>query len=120
MRPLAIISLVCAFLAGCAASPQGGEHPAVLTQQASNALVLQAAMQRMLGRAVTLAPDALMRESTLLVEPVGVMANGQRIDGREARPPERFTLLRSEGECVLVRASTGERLVLHGADCRPL
>lgn len=111
---------LCAFTAGCVQTNLHTEAPALLTADAANIAILQDAVQKALGQPVTLAGDALTRDSTLVIEATPARVGGQRIDGREIRPPERFTLLRMNSSCLLRRESTGERLGLRNAKCRAL
>ena len=72
------------------------------------------------GAPVTLADDALTHSSTLIVEPAwlrgpsGLPANGRRLGGSE-----RFRLMKSGAECVLVRERTGDRFALAATACSP-
>jgi hypothetical protein len=114
--------LLPALLAGCvrAATAPPAEQPALLApgDTASRAIV-QSAVQRALGRAVTLSNEVFTKDSALVIEPVPARIDGQRIDGREVtrRTIERFTLLRVGDRCVLLREGTGERIELPNARC---
>ena len=72
------------------------------------------------GAPVTLADDALTRASMLVVEharlhdPSGLPANGRQLGA-----PERFQLVKSGAECVLVHERTGRRFALAATDCLP-
>jgi hypothetical protein len=106
--------------AGCAQiPPPAGDRPAVLDGSATSAAALALTMEQVFGRPVSLAPDAFTKESKLILELTPARIDGVRIDGRETGKPEHFSLLRSSGECVLRRESTGERFVLRGANCQP-
>lgn len=105
-------------LVGCTDTPVFAQEPALLAANAANASILKAAVERALGVPVELAADALTKQSLLVIEPKPAMINGQRIQGRETRRPEQFTLLLVKGECVLRRDSSGELLSLTGASCR--
>lgn len=118
MKTGAAFLLACALLAGCVRTKVHGETPALLGIDAESRAALQKAVDTALGRPVALAADALTKDNVLLVEPVPAMADGQRIDGRETRPPVRFTLLISDGDCVLVHEG-GKRAELRGAHCQP-
>lgn len=109
-------------LGACAQVPARAAQPAVLEagDEFSHA-VLAATLQKVLGRPVTLAPDALTRESSLVIEPVPARVDGQRIDGREMTPRiERFTLQKQGANCVLLREGNPEPVPLPGAHCRAL
>ena len=109
---------LCMMLAACADAPVHAQELALLTANEANAAILKATVEHALGVPVELAADALTMESQLAIEPKPAMINGQRIQGRETRRPERFTLLLVKGECVLRRESSGELLPLTGASCR--
>lgn len=82
---------------------------------------LQAAVAEALGRTeVLLADDAFIDSSTLVVErrPARDPA-GNRLPGRELEKPERFQLLLSGGDCILLRESSGERWTLREVRCQP-
>lgn len=110
--------LACTPLSGCVRTRVHGETPALLGTDADSRAALQKVVDTAMGRSVALASDALTRDNTLLIEPVPPMADGQRVDGRETRPPVRFTLLLSDGDCVLVHEG-GKRAQLRGAHCQP-
>jgi hypothetical protein len=107
-------------LTGCVQTKVHAEQPAVFKAgDATSHSVLQSRLQRALGQTVTLADDALEKESLLVIEPVPARIDGQLVDGRErASRAERFTLWRVDNRCVLRRESTGEHIALPGADCR--
>lgn len=69
---------------------------------------------------LTLADDALTRESTLVIERRPARdPTGQRIDGRDFGRPEQFQLLRTTTGCVLIHQRTGLRHALTKVKCRP-
>jgi len=73
------------------------------------------------GVAVTLADDALLRESTLVLERARHRdASGLPVQGRELGMPERFRLVKSGTECVLVHEGTGRRFTLRETTCAPV
>lgn len=111
--------LLPALLAGCVRTAVHAEQPALLAaDDASSRAVVNASLQKALGSPVTLADDVFTRESVLVIEPIPARVDGQRIDGRDLAPRvERFTLLRVQNRCVLLREGTGERIALPGASC---
>jgi hypothetical protein len=115
---------LCLALAACADAPlqaqaqAQAQEPALLTADPANAAILKAVVEHALGVPVVLAADALTSESQLVIEPRPAMADGRRIQGRETRRPELFTLLLVKGECVLRRERNGELLPLAGVTCR--
>lgn len=111
--------LLSGVLGGCVQTKVHAEQPALLKAgDAASRAVVQASLQRALGRAVTIGDDALTKDPVLVIEPVPARIDGQRIDGRDLQPRvERFTLLRVDDRCVLRKDSTGERIALPGVDC---
>ena len=70
------------------------------------------------GVPVTLADDALTRESALIVERALVRGpDGTRAQGRETGRPDHFRLVKSGGRCVLVHEESGRRFPLSGVAC---
>ncbi|MGC4028235.1 MAG: hypothetical protein QM696_05120 [Steroidobacteraceae bacterium] len=111
--------LLSGVIAGCMQARAPAAQPAVFEAgDAGSHAALQAALQRTLGRDVTLAPDALVNDTQLVIEPVPARTDGRRIDGREmGGRAERFTLWRVGQGCVLRREGSGERIELPGARC---
>ena len=67
---------------------------------------------------VTIAADALINDSLLVIERSGVRdADGRRVQGRELGKPEQFQLLLAKKRCVLLHVRTGVRYELAGASC---
>jgi hypothetical protein len=84
----------------------------------SRAALVQTVRAALNGARVTLADEALTRESTLVIErTVRRDAAGRRVQGRELGLPERFRLVKSGGSCVLVHERTGRRSVLDHTQC---
>ncbi|HET7786803.1 MAG TPA: hypothetical protein VFL36_12595, partial [Myxococcales bacterium] len=84
----------------------------------SRAALAQAVRDALDGVPVMLADDALTRESTLILErPAHRDPEGRRAQGRELGRPEKFTLFKSGGDCVLVHERTGRRLPLVATEC---
>lgn len=109
-------------LAACLARPAPRDVPAVLTNPtAESRAELARVVSRALDRAaVTLADDALTRDDTLLVDrAIRRDAQGVPLDGRATGRPERFRLVRSGVQCVLVHERTGRRWPLSAATCSP-
>jgi len=105
-------------LAACAQMPAAAQPALLEAGDATSNAVLASVLQKTLGRPVTLAPDALTRESTLVIEPVPARIDGQRIDGRDMQPRiERFTLQKQGGKCVLLREGSPDPIALPGARC---
>jgi hypothetical protein len=114
----------CALLAlaACGTLRAEADAPAVIIHPTadSRAALLRAVGAALDGAQVTLADDALTHESILLIErarrldPSGLLANG-----RELGMPERFRLVKSGGQCVLVHERSGKRAVLAATECAP-
>lgn len=96
------------------------EVPALITEPSAES---RAELVRVLGLALhgaplTIAEDALTRDSTLIIEPVRPRdASGVPLSGRELGRPERFRLLKSGSSCVLVQESSGRRWTLTSTTC---
>ncbi len=72
---------------------------------------LQHVVSNMLGgRAVTLADDALMNDSMLIIE-------AKRLTGRDLGRPYHIQLVLNDSECVLVHQESDARVVLMQTDC---
>lgn len=110
--------------AGCAGGPasaQLDEVPAVITSPTPES---REELTRVVGEAlggvpVTLADDALTRESVVVIERREPRdARGRPLSGRSLETPERFRLVLVGEQCVLVREATGERFPLAAACAR--
>jgi hypothetical protein len=107
-------------MCACATSTQATDVPAkiVAPTTQSRAELRQAVMTALDGTPVTLADDALTRESTLSIERQPARdSNGQRIDAREVNRPELFRLVKHGSECVLIHERTQSRTALKTARC---
>ena len=76
----------------------------------SRAELAQAVSAALNGAPVTLADDALTRESLLIVE-------RSRLSGRELDKPEHFRLIKRGNDCALVHERTGQRTTLVSTTC---
>lgn len=109
-------------LAACATGSAKRDVPAVITTPTAES---RAELLRVVGRALndaplTIADDALTRDSALIIErarPRG--SDGTQLDGRERGRPEHFRLVRNGSRCVLVHERTGKRYRLASAACAP-
>jgi hypothetical protein len=107
--------------AGCG-TLSAQEQPAVIAaptaeSRAELARVVSAAFN---GQPVTLADDALTRESVLTLErrtPPG--EQGRAATGRTLEAPQRLNLVLRGTRCVLVRAADGREWELNEAQCVP-
>jgi hypothetical protein len=116
------------WLAAAAIAPIGcgtlsaQEQPAVISaptaeSRAELARVVSAAFN---GQPVTLADDALTRDSVLTIErrtPPG--DQGRAATGRTLGTPERLNLVLRGTRCFLVRAADGREWELNQAQCVP-
>jgi hypothetical protein len=105
---------------GCSAVPAAQEVPAVISEPsaASRAELTRVITEAFNGVPVTLADDALTRESTLTIErTVRRDAQGRPLDGRDPGRPEQFRLVKAGADCVLVHENSARRWTLHEATC---
>jgi hypothetical protein len=96
--------------------------PAVITNptQESRAELAQAVSRALNGAPVTLADDALTRESTLIVERAAARdRDGRPLTGRQMGRPERFRLMKNGSRCVLVHEGSDHRWTLASVTCSP-
>jgi hypothetical protein len=125
-RAIAGAALAVAALLGwaaCATASGREDRPAVLTTPTadSRAELARRVSAALHGAPVTIAADALTRESTLIVERTPRRtADGVPLSGRETGRPEHFRLVKQGSRCVLVHERTGERWTLKAATCSPL
>jgi hypothetical protein len=98
--------------------------PAIITHPtaASRAALARAVSQALThGAPVRLAPDALTRQSLLIVGRAQARdARGIPLNGRELGRPQHFRLLRRGSKCVLVHVETGKSRALAHTTCRPV
>ncbi|SDZ98915.1 hypothetical protein [Microbulbifer marinus] len=107
------------LLTACGSQPAHGDpRPALLAEPGPEvrAELQQLVSEAMHGVPVTLAADALTKESVLVVER---KPQQPRLSGREFGQPVKFQLMLDEEACWLVRLSDGERWALRKATCRP-
>lgn len=96
--------------------------PAILMQSSPLALEeLETVVSKALnGMPVTLAPNVLMKKSTLIIERapqrsiVGIPAGGRMIER-----PHHFNLMSAGDDCLLVHQETNMAYKLDSAECRP-
>jgi hypothetical protein len=103
-----------------APAPSADDVPAVIVQPtaASRAALAQAVSIALDGANVTLADSALTDSSDLIIErTVRRDPEGHPIQGRVTEKPERFHLVRSGGQCVLIHERTGKRYRLVETEC---
>jgi hypothetical protein len=114
------IALVVLATGACAMSTEPTDTPAkiVAPTAQSRAELRDAVMTALDGMPVTLADDALTRESTLSIERQPARdSGGQRIDARETTRPELFRLVKHSEACVLIHDRTQSRTTLKATRC---
>jgi hypothetical protein len=122
LRACAGVAALLSF-PGCKTAPIRQELPAVIAEPSSRSRAeLAAAVSSALnGVPVTLADDALTRESTLIVERARQRdPSGLPAQGRERGMPERFRLVKSGADCVLIHEGSGGRFSLRETTCSPV
>ena len=108
---------------GCGTLPAGTDLPAVLVSPDAQVReeLQQTVASALNGAPVTLADDALVRDSTLLIERNQARdANGVPLSGRELGRPEKFQLVKNGKDCVLIHEGSGKRWTLKHAKCSPV
>jgi hypothetical protein len=109
------VSRIAAVLLLSACASALADVPAVIEKPTSEsraelALAVSSALN---GAPVTLADDALTRDSLLIIE------KAHRLTGRELDKPEHFRLVKSGKHCALVHERTGKRTTLASTTCLP-
>ena len=118
------LAIALSAVTACATTSAAKDMPAVIVRSDTQSRTdLQSAVSNALNRtSVTLADDALTRDSVLTIEPVrlrdpeGSIAQG-RAQGRETRMPEQFRLVERGGSCALIHERTGQRIELPNTKC---
>jgi hypothetical protein len=111
--------IVALTLGACASLAQSSAPAVLLAPDAASRAELQRVVAAALEReTVTLADDALMHASFLLIERTPRRdAAGLRLNGRELDRPERFDLSIRQGRCVLTHQRTAVRHELRHVRC---
>ena len=110
------------LLSTCASGFAQPEMLAIIDKptQESRAELAQAVSDGLNGASVTLADDALTRDSRLIIERAHPRdAIGVPLSGRDRDKPEIFRLVKSGERCVLVHERTGKRTTLASTHCLP-
>jgi len=119
MRAL-VLSACTLAASGCASIAQS-DAPALIVQPtaASRAELKQVVATALNRTDVTLADDALTRESVLLIERAPARdAADQRLSGRDLEKPETFRLVTHDGRCTLIHQASGKRYELPQTTCK--
>jgi hypothetical protein len=107
----------------CATAPSPGERRAVLIEPTAEirAELARTLREALHGAPITIADDALTRDSTLIIERAPARtADGMPLSGRQTGRPEHFHLVTKGLRCVLVQERTGRRSTLQAATCSPV
>ena len=107
-------------MTACVMSTAASDSPARIIDPTmeSRAELRQAVMAALEGMPVTLADDALTRESSLSIERATQRdSGGRRIEARETSRPELFRLVRNGRACVLIHERMQSRTTLHATRC---
>jgi len=118
-RGLLLSQLLCA----CTSSLAQPGVPAIIDKPTteSRAELARVVSRALNGAPVTLADDALTRDSLLIIEKVHPRdASGVPLSGRDFGRPEHFRLVKTGEHCALVHERTGKRTTLASTTCEPL
>jgi hypothetical protein len=117
----ALLLATTLLLSACMANaPAAQDVPALIVNASpqTQAEIRNVISQALNGAPITLAADALTRESSISIERTPVRdARGLLVNGRDPGRPEIFELVRNGRQCVLVQKRTGTRTVLRVAQC---
>jgi hypothetical protein len=119
---LALLATAALTPLACGAPPARADVPAVIAEPsaATRAELLRVVTEAANGAAVTLADDALTRDSTLIVERREPRdAQGRPLSGRLLDTPQRFRLVLRDRKCVLIRESDARSWPLNDTRCVP-
>lgn len=125
---LGVAACLLAGAVACKATPPEestslpGDQPATIINPtaASHAELERVVSDMLFGAEVTLPKDALTDSSVLVVERERIQSLGQPpVLGRDLGTPERFRLLTTGTECVLIHESNDARYQLPQTDCVP-
>ena len=115
-----VAGLMC--LAACASAPPQRDVPAVLTSPSpeSHAELVRVVSRALNGASLTIADDALTRDSALIIERARARGkDGAPLTGRDTGKPEHFRLVKNGSRCLLVHEGSGKRFTLASATCAP-
>lgn len=114
MRRLNALSTVAVLLAlaACRTGAVRAEVPARIVEPTpeSRAELQHVVSSTLGGRSVTIADDALTKDSLLIMEP-------KHLTGRDLRKPDHFRLVLSDSRCVLVHQESDARFELTQTRC---
>ena len=107
-------------LAACATVSPQRDVPAVITSPTpeSHAELVRVVSRALNGASLTIADDALTRDSALTIERARARGtDGTPLTGRDTGRPEHFRLVKNGSGCVLVHERSGKRFTLVSASC---
>lgn len=110
------------LISACNNQSRAEDVPAVLVEpnEAVRAELLSAVRRSLNHRPVTLADSALTSNSLLTIERKSHRSlEGRPATGRQMEPPERFRLVQSDDQCVLIHLNSGDTTTLESATCEP-
>jgi hypothetical protein len=112
MRAGALV--LCPLLCACTSSLAQPAVPAIIDKptKESRAELARVVSSALNGAPVTLADDALTRDSLLIIEKA-------HLSGRDFGRPEHFRLVKIGEHCALVHERTGKRTTLSSTTCEP-
>ena len=122
MAPVRLLALVFGAPLAAACGSLHGERAAVIAEPSSGtrAELVRVVTLALDGAPVTLADDALTRDSVLSIErrtPAG--PQGRAATGRTLDEPARLRLVLAGERCELIRDSDGRRFTLRDVRCVP-
>src|SRR5918911_1552358 len=107
--------VLCPLLCACTASLAQPAVPAIIDKPTneSRAELARVVSSALNSAPVTLADDALTRDSLLIIEKA-------HLSGRDFGRPEHFRLVKIGKHCALVHERTGKRTTLSSTTCEPV
>ena len=117
------VLLLSQLLCACTSSLAPPDVPAIIDKptRESRAELAQVVSSALNGAPVTLADDALTRDSRLIIEKAHPRdASGAPLSGRDFDRPEHFRLVKAGKHCALVHERTGKRTTLASTTCQPV
>jgi len=118
MRINHLILAGAVLLVACATPGDKPQSARIVEPTEASRAALQQSVEHALGTEITLDNKALTESSTLVLER-SARRSQARLQGRERDDPERFFLLRYQGDCLLEYERTGQRYRLPDTRCEP-
>lgn len=114
-------AIIAALLLSACTSIAQQDTPALIVDPTaeSHAELVRVVSAALNTSAVTIADDALTRDSTLLIERTPARdAAGQRLSGRDFGKPAHFQLVKNGARCVLLLRGSDQRFALAKSRCK--